>query len=77
MKPCDDVGDEHDDDDEIEEDLLCSSCLSLIGWLILFLLWFFSAISASDQIPQRFFLSRISFSWNFLLEFISSLNKIK
>jgi hypothetical protein len=45
--------------------------------LILFLLWFFSAISASDQIPQRFFLSRISFSWNFLLEFISSLNKIK
>ncbi len=69
-KPCDDIGDEDEDDDEIEEDLLCWS-LSIKDWLIL-LFEFFSAISASDQIPQRFFLSVISFSSNFLFRFNSS-----
>ena len=63
-KPCDNVGDEDEDDDEIEDDLLCWS-LSLNDWLI-FSFESFSAISASDQIPHGFFRSVISFSSNFL-----------
>lgn len=60
-KPWDKIGDEDEDDEEMEDDLLCSWWL-INDWEEDFWSEFFSAISASDQIPFRFFLSTISFS---------------